>query len=104
MLNSYLFLECAEKMSVQKFMWQCSPYNLYKLQIQDSIIEKIVSLQVKSLPDLLQSSTIIGSAIQETETVSVKSLVSKINVLCEEEMNRKGDSPFLVSLNISALT
>ena len=35
---------------------------------------------MKSLPDLLQSSSIIGSAIQETETVSVTSLVSKINV------------------------
>jgi len=67
-------------MSLQKLIWQCSAYNLYKLQIQDSIIEKIVSLQVKSLPDLLQSSSIIGSAIQKTEIVSVKSLVSKINV------------------------
>jgi len=80
MLNSYLFLECAEKMSLQKLSWQCSPYNLNKLQIKDSIIEKIVSLQVKSLPALLQSSSIIGSAIQETETVSDTSLVSKINV------------------------
>jgi len=80
MLNSYLFLECAEKMSLQKLIWQCSPYNLYKLQIQDSIIEKIVLLRVKSLPDLLQSSSIIGSAIHETERVSVKSLVSKLNV------------------------
>ena len=67
-------------MSVQKLIWQCSPYNLYKLQIQDFIIEKIVSLQVKSLPDLLQSSSIIGSAIQETETVSFNSLVSKIKI------------------------
>lgn len=73
-------LECVEIISLQKLIWQCSVYNLYKLQIQDSIIEKIVSLQVKSLPDLLQSSSIIGSAIQETEIVSVKSLVSKINV------------------------
>lgn len=67
-------------MSLQKLIRQCSAYILYKLQIQDSIIEKIVSLQVKSLPHLLQSSSIIGSAIQETEIVSVKSLVSKINV------------------------
>ena len=50
------------------------------MQIQDAIIEKIVSLQVKSLSELLESSSIIGSSIQETEIVSVKSLVSKINV------------------------
>ena len=36
---------------------------------------KIAALQVKSLPDLLQSSSVIGSAIQDTETTSVKSLV-----------------------------
>ena len=36
---------------------------------------KIATLQVKSLPDLLQSSSVIGSAIQDTETTSVKSLV-----------------------------
>jgi len=75
-LNNYLFLEFAE-MSVQKLIWQCSPYDFYKSQIQDFIIEKIVSLQVKSLPDLLQSSSIIGSALQET--VSLKLLVSNFN-------------------------
>jgi len=75
-LNNYLFLEFAE-MSVQKLIWHCSPYNFYKLQIQDFIIEKITSMQVKSLPDLLQSSSIIGSALQET--VSLKSLVSNLN-------------------------
>ena len=53
---------------------------LCKLQIQNSIIEKIASLQVKSLPDLLQISSMIGSAIQETDTVSHTSLVSSINV------------------------
>lgn len=47
------------------------------LQIQDFIIENIVSLQVKGLPDLLQSSSVIGSAIQETEKMSSKSLVSE---------------------------
>ena len=36
---------------------------------------KIAVLQVKSLPDLLQSSSVIGSAIQDTETTSVKSVV-----------------------------
>ena len=38
-------------------------------------MEKIAALQVKSLPDLLQSSSVIGSAIQDTDTTSVKSLV-----------------------------
>ena len=38
-------------------------------------MSKIAALQVKSLPDLLQSSSVIGSAIQDTETTSVKSLV-----------------------------
>jgi len=54
---------------------------------------------VKSLPDLLQSSSVIGSAIQEAETVSVKSLVSKINVegvggggLWGGGMKRKGEN------------
>ena len=64
---------------MQTRIWQCSPCNFYKLQIRDFIIEKIVSLQVKSLPDLLQSSSIIGSAIQET--VSVNSLVSNFNTI-----------------------
>ena len=45
------------------------------LQIQDFIITSIVSLQVNSLPDLLQSSSVIGSAIQETEKMSLNSLV-----------------------------
>ncbi|CAH3199143.1 unnamed protein product, partial [Porites evermanni] len=44
--------------------------------IQELIVEKIAALQVKSLPDLLQSSSVIGSAIQQTETTSVKSLCS----------------------------
>ena len=47
------------------------------LQIQDFIITNIVSLQVNSIPDLLQSSSVIGSAIQETEKMSLKSLVSE---------------------------
>ena len=38
-------------------------------------MEKIATLRVKSLPDLLQSSSLIGSAIRDTETTSVKSLV-----------------------------
>ena len=46
-------------------------------QIQDIIITNIVSLQVNSIPDLLQSSSVIGSAIQETEKMSLKSLVSE---------------------------
>ena len=36
---------------------------------------KIAALKVKSLPDLLQSSSVIGSTIQDTETTSIKSLV-----------------------------
>ena len=32
-----------------------------------------------SIPDLLQTSSVIGSAIQDTQTVSAKSLVSEIN-------------------------
>ena len=71
---SFLFVECAGKL-----IWQFSSLNFFKLQIQDFIIEKIASLQVKSLPNLLQISSIIGSAIQETDTVSITSLVSKIN-------------------------
>ena len=38
-------------------------------------MKRIAALQVKSLPDLLRSSSVIGSAIQDTETTSVKSLV-----------------------------
>ena len=48
------------------------------LQIQDFIIEKVVSLKVNSIPDLLQSSSVIGSALQVSETVSPKSLVSEL--------------------------
>ena len=69
-----------KKCELQKLILQCPLYTLYKLQIQNSIIEKIVSVQVKSLPDLLQISSIIGCAIQETDTVSDTSLVSRINV------------------------
>ena len=46
-------------------------------QIQDFIINNIVSIQVKNIPDLLQSSSVIGSALRGTETVSSKSLVSE---------------------------
>ena len=45
-------------------------------QIQEFIVEKIVAVQVNTIPDLLQTSSVIGSAIQDTETVSAKSLVS----------------------------
>ena len=81
MLNNFFFWNVLKKCQYRNSSGNVLSANyLYKLQIQDFIIEKIVSLQVESLPDLLQSSSIIGSAIQETETVSVKSLVSKINV------------------------
>ena len=50
------------------------------LQIHDFVIKSIVSLQVKSIADLLQSSSVIGSALQETETMSFKSLVSEYTI------------------------
>ena len=46
-------------------------------QIQDLVIKSIVSLQVTSISELLQSSSVIGSALQQPETVSTKSLVSE---------------------------
>ena len=36
-----------------------------------------MKFQVKTLPELLQMSSVIGSAIQDTDSVSFKSLVSK---------------------------
>ena len=38
---------------------------------------KIVSMPVKSLPDVLQTSSVIGTATNDTNTVSIRSLVSK---------------------------
>ena len=35
-----------------------------------------MSINVESIPELLQVSSVIGSAIQDTDAVSVKSLVS----------------------------
>ena len=46
------------------------------MQAKELIVEKISSFQVENLPDLLQSSSVIGSATQDTETVSEKTLVS----------------------------
>ena len=46
------------------------------LQINEVIVENIVSLQVNSLAELLQISSVIGSATQDSNTVSVKNLVS----------------------------
>ncbi|KAL9966015.1 hypothetical protein ACROYT_G024022 [Oculina patagonica] len=54
-----------------------------KAKIQDFIISSIVSLPVKSLPDLLQSSSVICSALQKTETVSTKSMVSSLSAIDE---------------------
>ncbi|KAL9967107.1 hypothetical protein ACROYT_G025275 [Oculina patagonica] len=48
-----------------------------KSKVQDFIIKSTLSLQVKSIPDLLQSSSVIGSALRETQTVSSKSLVGE---------------------------
>ncbi|XP_067023241.1 polycystin-1-like protein 2 [Acropora muricata] len=62
-----------------------SPLSLAKkTKINEFIIRNIVSLNVKSIPELLQVSSVIGSAIQDTDAVSVKSLdlsVSSINNL-----------------------
>lgn len=77
-LKFLFFLDVVRFYRLWNLTWQCSPYNLYNLQIQDSIIENIVLLQVKSIKYLLQSSSVIGSAIQKAETVSAKSLVSII--------------------------
>lgn len=76
--NFFFFLDVVRFYRLWNLTWQCSPCNLYNLQIQDSIIENIVLLQVKSIKYLLQSSSVIGSAIQKAETVSAKSLVSII--------------------------
>ncbi len=46
------------------------------MQTKELIVQKIATFQVKNLPDLLQSSSVLGSATQDTETVSEKSLVS----------------------------
>lgn len=39
-------------------------------------MEKIATFQVKNLQDLLKSSSVFGSATQDTETVSTRTLVS----------------------------
>ena len=39
-----------------------------------------------SIPDLLQTSSVIGSAIQDTQTVSAKSLVSEYNDDDDDEL------------------
>lgn len=46
------------------------------MQTKELIVQKIATFQVKTLPDLLQSSSVLGSATQDTETVSEKTLVS----------------------------
>ncbi|KAL9976396.1 hypothetical protein ACROYT_G013694 [Oculina patagonica] len=52
-----------------------------KSRIQDFIIKSIISLQVKSIPDLLQISSVIGSGLRETETVSSTSLASSLSAI-----------------------
>lgn len=47
-------------------------------QIQDFLIKKIISLPVQNLPDLLQSTSVIGSALQVSERVSSNTLVWKL--------------------------
>ena len=46
------------------------------MQTKELIVEKIATFQVKTLPDLLQISSVIGSATQDSETVSEVTLVS----------------------------
>ena len=46
------------------------------LQINEVIVENTVPLQVNTLAELLQTSSVIGSATQDSNTVSVKNLVS----------------------------
>ncbi|KAL9976392.1 hypothetical protein ACROYT_G013690 [Oculina patagonica] len=52
-----------------------------KSRIQDFIIKSIISLQVKSIPDLLQISSVIGSGLRKTETVSSTSLASSLSAI-----------------------
>ncbi|XP_022787369.1 polycystic kidney disease protein 1-like 2 [Stylophora pistillata] len=52
-----------------------------KAKIQDFLIAKIISLPVRNLPDLLQSSSVIGSALQVTDRMSSNTLVSSLTSL-----------------------
>ena len=45
-------------------------------QAKELIVAKIATFRVKNLPDLLQSSSVFGSATRDTETVSTRTLVS----------------------------
>ena len=69
--RNMLYVKCSTVICFRNVLRNSSgnvlPTIFYKLQIQDFIIEKIASLQVKRLPDLLQISSVIGSAIHETE-------------------------------------
>ena len=53
-------------------------FQRFFFQVNEFVVEKITALQVKSLPELLQSSSVIGSATQNSSTVSVKCLVSTL--------------------------
>ncbi|XP_078381457.1 sperm receptor for egg jelly-like [Oculina patagonica] len=50
-----------------------------KTKTKELIVQKIATFQVKTLPDLLQSSSVLGSATQDTETVSEKTLVTSLS-------------------------
>ena len=47
-------------------------------QVYEIVVKKITSVQVESLPDLLQTSSVVGSATQNPSTVSDKCLVSTV--------------------------
>ncbi|XP_068742451.1 polycystin-1-like protein 2 [Montipora capricornis] len=52
-----------------------------KTKIRELIIQNIVGLKVDNIPQLLQVSSVIGSAIQDTSRISIKSLDLSLSAL-----------------------
>ncbi|KAL9965156.1 hypothetical protein ACROYT_G028918 [Oculina patagonica] len=52
-----------------------------KTKTKELIVQKVATFEVKNLPDLLQSSSVLGSATQDTETVSEKTLVTSLSAI-----------------------
>ncbi|KAL9965160.1 hypothetical protein ACROYT_G028923 [Oculina patagonica] len=50
-------------------------------QTKELIVQQIATFQMKNLPDLLQSSSVLGSATQDTETVSQKILDTSLSAI-----------------------
>ncbi|KAJ7353947.1 hypothetical protein OS493_031088 [Desmophyllum pertusum] len=48
---------------------------------KELIVEKIAAFQVKNLPDLLESSSVLGSALEDEDTVSLQSLVFSLSAI-----------------------